>query len=156
MAPSSTKWQTRTVTPFLTADILADVPLDVAGSASAGSLIAGDTPVRVGLYWGAGQDLVRWRANLGQLAGARFGEESGGNVCGQIARRLEVTVPGHEAHYTGPAGSGASHTPSEVIVLYAFHAGGTPVVALYAVAAAERAAHQGDELAFLASIKCQP
>ncbi len=151
------KWQSREVRPGLTVDIPADAPPAVFGGADAGNFIAGDELIHVGIFWGPGEDLSLWRANMAKVQGRTFGAETSGTVCGRPARRMEVTVPGHSAHFSGgTSGEGYSVTPTKVLVFFAFELGATPVVVYFSAPSDERERYLADELHFLTSIKCSP
>jgi hypothetical protein len=150
------RWTTYSPTTGLTAAILEDAPTASGGDARAGSVITGHQPVRVGLRWGAGEDLASWRDGILANPGAVAGAESGVTVCGVAARRVEVTTPG------GPPVD-VTHTdgrherlpaPGETFIAVAFRHGDVPVVAYYVVETARRAAFAGDEGHFFGALAC--
>jgi hypothetical protein len=112
--------------------------------------------VRVGIRWGAGEDLASWRAGVLGNRGATAGREEETTVCGRAARRVEVTTPGGDAvdvtHDDGRHERLAS--PAETLVGVGFQHRDLPVVAYFVVATARRAALAGDESYFFAAIAC--
>jgi len=155
--PTQLEWRSTALAPALEVDILGgNTSVYQAGGPDDGTLIAGDSPVRIGIEWGPTATLATWTAGAVKILGAVVGTETSGTICGRPARRLEVTIPGHTAHFSGPNGEGDSVTPTELMIAHAFQVGSLPVVAFYIVSAEERDRFANDEMHFLTSIKCSP
>jgi hypothetical protein len=149
-------WTTYTPAPGLTVAILDGEPTASGGDGRAGSVITGHRPVRVGVRWGAGEDLESWRAGILANAGAVAGTESDAVVCGRPARKVEVTTPPGEAIDVTYADGrhGREPRPGETYVAVAFRHGELPIVAYYIIETSRRAALAGDEGHFFGSISC--
>lgn len=150
-------WTTHSPAPGLTVALLDGEPTSVGGDAGHGSVVSGFRPVRVGLWYGPGEDLTRWRDGVVLNPGAAIGAESAATVCGQPASRLEVTTPTRAAtdvtYVDGRHGN--EPNPGETFVAVAFHHHELPVVAFYVVETEQRRTYAADEAHFFASIVCE-
>lgn len=116
-------------------------------------------PAQLSIRAGAGQDLVGWRKIYGPPCQAAFGDEASTTLCGQTAKRQEVTVEPMQATggFIGPDGKAVTmehNDPRMVHVAVASRIGDQPFVAVWSVNGAQREAYRAAEEHFFASIRC--
>jgi hypothetical protein len=142
-------WIRHSPAPGLTLELLDGAPTSVSGDEKAGNVVSGHRPVRVGIWYGPDEGLAH--------PGAEAGAESAATVCGQPARRLEITTARQPDIHVSYAGGGHGTEPSggETFVAVGFRHGDLPVVAYYVVETARRAELAADEAHFFASITCR-
>ena len=100
-------------------------------------------PAQLAIRAGAGQDLAGWRKTYGPPRQAAFGDEAGTTLCGQPAKRQEVTVEPTQAigGFIGPDGKSVTmehNDPRMVYVAVASRIGDQPFVAVWSVDSTQR------------------
>ena len=156
-SPLRVDWKPHTLTTGVSLTIPDETTLVHRGDAHQGTLVSGFRPVRVGAWYGPGNDLAAWRSGILSRPGATAGAETRTTVCGQPARRLEIETPDRlPDHLTLTTGeSGFAENPGETFVAVALDHHGGPVVAFYVVTTAQRSTYAGDEAHFFATIRCR-
>lgn len=132
--------------------------LSVNGTADHGYVISSRGPLLIGLWYGPGEDLARWRGGFEPDTdpGATFGRETKTRVCGRMARRLEAHTPSRPpASVAMPGGETSQQFPAKDSIAVELEHGGAPAVAYYVIESDQRAAYAADEERFFASIRCQ-
>jgi hypothetical protein len=126
-----------------------------------GGLLQFAPPVEIGLWYGDGQTLERWRAGAESAwPGVTFAAERGLALCGAPARLLEAQIPAGEAAEGGfetPAGGLELRTeqaPAKTAVVAAFVHRDTPILLSWTVEAGRREELRAAEERFFASLSC--
>jgi hypothetical protein len=126
-----------------------------------GGLLQFSPPVEIGLWYGDGQTLQRWRAGAESAwPGVTFAAERDEALCGAAARVIEARIPAGEAAeggFTTPEGGLELRTqqaPAKTAVVAAFVHRGTPILLSWTVAADRREALRAAEERFFASLSC--
>jgi hypothetical protein len=149
-------WKPTTLAPGLDASVPEGGTYSATGTPEHGWMVSGKPPVLVGVWWGTGEDLARWRGGFQPEESPAFGKERTTSVCGRPARRLEVTTSGRAPdHVAVPGGAALEEHPAETAIAVELEHGGAPVLAYYVIATAERRRYAADEAHFFASIRCR-
>jgi hypothetical protein len=155
MTTQRAKWTRHVLPSGVVIPIPDGNPISTMGDANAGYVGVGFRPVRIGVFYGPGEDLARWREGIGRNPGATFGAESNASVCGLPARQLEGQTPTRGPdHVVTEHGPETQDNPGETFVARAFRWRDLPIVVFYVVVTDQRAAHAADETQFFAGIEC--
>jgi hypothetical protein len=126
-----------------------------------GGLLQFAPPVEIGLWYGDGQTLDRWRAGAESTwPGLSFAEERSVALCGVPGRRVEVRIPAGAAAEGGFATPGGElelrrvQAPAKTAVVAAFVHRGTPILLSWTVVTDQREALRAAEERFFASLSC--
>ncbi len=154
-------WKRHEIAAFgLALDVLNGVPVLGGGTEERGWLMQSASPVHIGLWYGPGQTIERWRDGFGAWQGVGFGREQTTVVCGHPALRQEAMVPeqpGAEGAFAGPEGvtaHGLEARPAMTAVVVSFEHRGIPVLVGWQIDTAERKAYQAAEEHFFAALQC--
>jgi hypothetical protein len=141
------------------------VALELFGDAEVtrweGGLLQFAPPVEIGLWYGDGQTLERWRAGAESTwPGLTCAEERTVTLCGVPGRLLEVRIPAGapaEGGFSTPGGAmefRRVQAPAKTAVVAAFAHRGTPILLSWTVEADRREALRAAEERFFASLSC--
>jgi hypothetical protein len=126
-----------------------------------GGLLQFAPPVEIGLWYGAGQTLERWRAGAESAwPGVTFAGERSVALCGAPARLIEARIPAGEAVEGGfaTAEGGLQYRTEQpaakTAVLAGFTHRETPILLSWTVEAARREELRATEERFFAALSC--
>jgi hypothetical protein len=126
-----------------------------------GGLLQFAPPVEIGLWYGEGQTLERWRAGAGTTwPGVTFADARSAALCGGPARLVEAQIPAGEPAQGGfETGEGelefrTSQQPAKTAVVAAFAHRDTPILLSWTVEAARRDELRAAEERFFAALSC--
>jgi len=149
-------WKPTTLAPGLVASVPDGGTYTTSGTPDHGWMVSGKPPILVGVWYGPGEDLARWRAGFQPEDSPSFGKERTTTICGRSARRLEVTTSARAPDQVAvPGGDTLQSHPARTSIAVELSHAGAPVLAYYSVDTDQRRAYAADEAHFFSSISCR-